>query len=117
MSEESRRAATRPELEGSDHASDGSGGPARSPDRIEADIEATRERLAGTIDQIGVRVAPKNVARRGVESLKAQFVNPDGSVRAERVAPVAGFVALIVTVRVLRSVGRAVRKGRQRFRR
>lgn len=45
--------------------------PNRSPAEIEADIEATRERLAGTVDAIAERVKPANVARRGADSAKA----------------------------------------------
>lgn len=75
----------------------------RDPDQLVADIEATRNRLASTIDQIVDRANPKNVARRGVESVKAKFVAPDGSVRMETVGPVAGglvgFVVLVVVLR------------------
>ena len=37
----------------------------RTPDEIERDIEATRERLATTVDQLATRVKPKNLARAG----------------------------------------------------
>ena len=75
----------------------------RDPDQLVADIEATRNRLASTIDQIVDRANPKNVARRGAENVKAKFVAPDGSVRMETVAPVAGaLVGVIVLVVVLR---------------
>ena len=60
--------------------------PERTPAEIEADIERTRARLAGTVDAIADRVKPANVARRGVESAKAQVVDGDGNLRTERVA-------------------------------
>lgn len=62
---------------------------ARTPAEIEADIERTRERLAGTVDAIAERVKPANVARRGAESAKAQVVDESGSLRASRVAVLA----------------------------
>ncbi len=113
MSDQGRPTTTRRDLEvGGKTGEDGSGAPARSPDRIVADIEETRRRLAGTIDAIGVRVAPKDVARRTVDSVKGKvagslrtnFINPDGSVRTERVAPIAGFVGVILLVRAIRAV-------------
>lgn len=75
----------------------------RDPDDIVADIEATRDHLAGTVDAIVDRVNPKNVARRTLDSVKSHFVDDSGSVRAEKVAPVVGavvgVVALVVALR------------------
>ena len=67
--------------------------PARTPAEIEAEIEATRARLAGTVDAIADRVKPANVARRGAESAKAQVVDERGNLRAARVAVLAAAVA------------------------
>jgi hypothetical protein len=64
----------------------------RSPAEIEADIERTRARLAGTVDAIAERVKPANVARRGAESAKAQVVDSDGNLRTQRVAVLAAAV-------------------------
>jgi hypothetical protein len=74
----------------------------KSPAELEADIESTRERLAGTIDAIADRVAPANVARRAVDRLRAQFVEPDGALRTQRVAIVAAGVVLLVGLAVWR---------------
>ena len=41
--------------------------------KLENDIVTTRDRLAQTIDELSVRAAPKNVAARQKESLKASF--------------------------------------------
>lgn len=75
----------------------------REPDELVGEIEATRERLAGTIDQIVDRTSPKNVVKRAVGNVKAQFVDQNGSPRTERIAAVAGAVvgaaALIVAIR------------------
>ena len=72
----------------------------RSPAEIEADIERTRARLAGTVDEIAERVKPANVARRGAESAKAQVVDAQGNLRTKRVAvlavAVAGAVGLVL---------------------
>ena len=72
-------------------------------DSLESEIEATRERLAGTIDQLVYRASPKTIARREVASLKAVYVGPDGSPRTDNIlktaGAVVGFVALMVALR------------------
>jgi hypothetical protein len=79
--------------------------PSRKPAEIEAEIERTRQRLAVTVDAIADRVKPANVARRTLESAKAQFVEPDGSLRTTRVA--------VLTVGLLAVAGLSVwRRGR-----
>lgn len=74
-----------------------------SPDEIVAEIEETRERLAQTVDTLIERTNPKNVARRNLESVKAQFVDPNGSPRFETIIPVVGgivgFAGLILVIR------------------
>ncbi len=77
------------------------GAPASTPAEIEAEIEATRARLAGTVDAIADRVKPANVARRGAESTKAQFVD-GGGLRVDRVAMAAAAVAGLVGVMLWR---------------
>ncbi len=54
----------------------------RTPAEIEADIEVTRERLAGTVNAIAERVKPANVARRGADSAKAAAQNGAESAKA-----------------------------------
>ncbi|HEX6517608.1 MAG TPA: DUF3618 domain-containing protein [Nocardioidaceae bacterium] len=79
----------------------------RAPETIERDMEATRERLAGTIDQLVYRASPKTIARREVATLKGHFVDAQGRVRTENVVKVAGvvlgFVAVVVVVRKVTS--------------
>ena len=65
----------------------------RSPAEIEADIERTRARLAGTVDAIADRVKPANVARRGAESARSQFVDGQGKPRVRRVLALSAAVA------------------------
>src|SRR4051794_26343367 len=79
-----------------------SNGKARTPAEIEAEIEATRARLAGTVDAIGDRVRPANVARRCLASARAQLVEPDGRLRTARVAALAAAAAGVVAVLVWR---------------
>ena len=74
----------------------------RSAAELEADIEQTRLRLAGTVDAIAERVKPANVARRGAESAKSQVVDERGQVRTERVAAIAAAAAGVVGLMVWR---------------
>jgi len=69
-------------------------------------MEATRERLAGTIDQLVHRASPKTIARREITSIKGYFVDlQTGQPRTTNILKVAGGVvgvaALFATVRAL----------------
>ncbi len=77
----------------------------RAPDTIVDEIEATRDRLAITIDQLVYRASPKTIMRREVASVKAFFVDPQGSPRTGNIAKVAGVVvSTVALVVVLRKV-------------
>lgn len=87
----------------------------RSPDEIEADIERTRERLAGTVNEIADRVKPGNVVRRktegvrqlashGIDVARAQVVDKSGDVRTERVAALGAAAVAAVGLWVWRRV-------------
>jgi hypothetical protein len=75
----------------------------RAPESIENDIEATRERLAATIDQLAYRASPKTIVRREIASLKAHFVDGYGNPRTDNILKVAGavvgFAVFVVVVR------------------
>jgi hypothetical protein len=75
----------------------------RGPDSIENELEATRERLAGTIDQLVYRASPKTIVKREIASVKAYFVDADGNPRTDNILKVAGgvvgFVAFVVVIR------------------
>lgn len=77
----------------------------REPATIENEIEATRDRLADTIDQLAFRANPKNIAKREVDSLKAHFVDARGNPRTDNIVKVAsgvaGFVAVLVVIRMV----------------
>lgn len=79
----------------------------QSLDSLEREIEATRERLADTIDQLVYRASPKTIARREVNAVKAYYVAPDGSPRTDNILKTAGVVAGVVVVFVaLRTIVR-----------
>jgi Protein of unknown function (DUF3618) len=71
---------------------------------LEAEMEATRERLAGTIDQLVHRASPKTIARREINSIKGYFVDlQTGQPRTTNILKVAGGVlGLAVLVAVVR---------------
>ncbi|QQS00187.1 MAG: DUF3618 domain-containing protein [Austwickia sp.] len=81
---------------------------ARSPRQIEADIEATRTRLANTIDELAYRSKPAVIANRqkdaAVVKLQDTFMTPNGDVRIDRVAAVVVVVAALVGLGIYRRV-------------
>jgi Protein of unknown function (DUF3618) len=54
----------------------------QTPAEIEADIVATRNRLAGTLDLIADRVSPKNVAERQKQKVRARVAEVRGQALA-----------------------------------
>jgi hypothetical protein len=75
---------------------------------LEAEMEATRERLAGTIDQLVHRTSPKTIARRELTSIRGYFVDlRTGRPRTTNILKVAGGVlGTVALVAVLRRVTR-----------
>ena len=73
---------------------------------LEAELDATRERLAGTIDQLVYRTSPKTIVRREITSIKGYFVDlRTGQPRTTNILKVAGgVVGVVVLVGVLRKV-------------
>jgi anti-sigma factor RsiW len=63
---------------------------ARTTEQIEADIAATRARLASTVDELVDRAHPKNVAKRQVEQARAQVFDERGQLRTQKLVAVAG---------------------------
>jgi hypothetical protein len=67
--------------------------PQKSVQEIEAEIAAARQRLAGTVDELHTRAAPKEIARRQAESVKAKLADAtyteSGDLRTERIAALA----------------------------
>ncbi|HET8987030.1 MAG TPA: DUF3618 domain-containing protein [Humibacillus sp.] len=75
--------------------------------RLEQDIQATRARLEGTINELAYRAQPQVIAQRQVQGLRlrldAATHTDDGELRIERIAAVvAAAVAVVVVVGFLR---------------
>ncbi|TQK70066.1 MULTISPECIES: DUF3618 domain-containing protein [unclassified Nocardioides] len=75
-----------------------------TPSDIEREIEETRERLAGTIDQLLYRSHPKTIVSREVAQVKAYYVDTaTGEPRTDNilktVGGVVGVIALFVVLR------------------
>jgi hypothetical protein len=79
----------------------------RSPAQIEADLDATRTRLTGTLDELQERLSPRTLVRQAGRGIKAGFVDPGiGRARPGPVALAAGAaaagVSLLAGARALR---------------
>jgi hypothetical protein len=74
--------------------------PGKSVGQIEAEIEAARARLAGTVDELHARTAPKEIARRQAAAAKVWFTEAtrtsSGELRTERVAALAAAAVALV---------------------
>ena len=75
---------------------DGHAPDTRSPAQIEADIAATRDRLAGTLDELSERLSPRGVLRQANSSVRGAFLMEDGSLRKDRAALAAGALAAVL---------------------
>jgi hypothetical protein len=73
---------------------------------LEREIEATRQRLADTIDQLAHRAHPKTIVGREVTTVKSHFVDLEtGQPRTDNILKVAGgVVGVIVLFVVVRKV-------------
>ncbi|MCZ4522218.1 DUF3618 domain-containing protein [Rhodococcus ruber] len=49
---------------------------AKDTDRIEREIEAARNQLASTLDELSVRASPKNIVANTKQSVVAKFNEP-----------------------------------------
>ena len=79
----------------------------RTPDEISAEIAQTRNRLAGTIDQLVYRAKPQTIVQRQIATTKASFYDERGSLRTDKVAIVVGAVvgAVAVVIAIRKIVG------------
>ena len=75
--------------------------PPRSMDEIEAELDATRQRLAGRIDELEEYVQPKNVALRQLDKVRGVFVDEYGGIKPDRVLMAAGIVIAVVGIGAL----------------
>jgi hypothetical protein len=90
------------------HATVANGKADGGPSALEREIEETRERLAGTIDELLYRSSPRTIVSREVSQVKAFFVDPgSGEPRTENILKVAaGVVGTIVVLALIRKVSR-----------
>ena len=71
--------------------------PHKSVAEIKADLDARRQSLAATVDELSYRVQPSTIAHRTTASAIAFFKEPQtGQIRWGRVAIVAGGAALLL---------------------
>jgi hypothetical protein len=81
----------------------------RSPEQIQLEIDAARESLAATLDELAFRTSPKRLSDQAKEKAQAFLQSPPG------IAAVSG-VGLLVTFVATRKVVRGVRNARNRKR-
>jgi len=78
----------------------------KSVQEIEAEIAAARDRLAGTVDELHTRTAPKEIARRQAESAKVKFTEAtrteSGDLRTERIAALAAAAVALIGLGAIR---------------
>ncbi len=74
----------------------------RSEKDIEADLSATRDRLARTVDQLTFRASPAELKRRQLDKLKAKgneiAFDAEGQPRLDRLAGALGGVSGVALV-------------------
>ncbi len=69
------------------------------PSDIEREIEESRERLAGTIDQLLYRSSPKTIISREIAQMKAHYVDAEtGEPRTDNILKTAGAVVGVIAV-------------------
>lgn len=71
----------------------------RSLADIESDMDATRNRLAATLEELKVATKPANIVHRQVERVRAFYVDDYGAVRIDHVAGTVGVVVGLIVVR------------------
>lgn len=89
---------------------------ARTKAEIQAEIAAARDRLAGNVTDLFMEVHPKAIVHNTVtdarllvadraNAVRAEFVEPDGSLRTQRLALLGAAVAGSLTfVAIVRSI-------------
>ena len=70
----------------------------RTPEELEADVEAQREQLAGTVDELAAKLDVKSHAQEKVAALKDSATTDDGTPRPEVLAAVGSLVAMAVVL-------------------
>ena len=71
----------------------------RAVGEIQQDIESTRARLVGNLEQLKQETSPQALKEKASTKAKSVVMKPDGSVRVERVAAIAGVVVGLLLLR------------------
>jgi hypothetical protein len=79
--------------------STGANGPGRSPEQIQAEIDAAQKRLADQVDVLSERLAPQALAEEAIDGVKKVFIDPDGSPKRKPIAIAVGTVASLLLLR------------------
>lgn len=80
-------------------------GAERSADQIAADIADTRNRLAGTIDELVYRSKPQTIVARQVAATKASFYDDQGSLDTAKLAKIVGIgLGVLATIVAIRKI-------------
>jgi uncharacterized protein involved in exopolysaccharide biosynthesis len=78
----------------------------KSVEQIESEIAAARDRLAGTVDELHARSAPREIARRQVASARTKFTEAtrteSGELRTERIAALAAAAVALIGLGAVR---------------
>ena len=75
----------------------------RTPEQIQQEIDAARESLAATLDDLAYRTSPARLKAQGKEKAQAFLQSPPGMA-------VMGVIGLTATFVVTRKIVRAVRR-------
>jgi hypothetical protein len=79
---------------------------ATSPSALEADIEAARLHLAGTVDELAARATPRAILDRQLKAAKARVVaattTPEGDLRMDRIVAISLAAVALVGIVALR---------------
>jgi hypothetical protein len=78
---------------------DAADAPDQTPEQIASEIEATRARLARSVDDLADEANPVVLAQRAIDGVRDFFVDPVTGVRTDRVAKAAGAVAALLVFR------------------
>ncbi|MBC9957102.1 DUF3618 domain-containing protein [Yimella sp. cx-51] len=79
----------------------------KSAKEIEAELQASRQRLAGTIDELAFRAQPREIAKRQVETVKLKASEatrtPEGDVAGDKLGiAVGGLGAVLLALGLIR---------------
>ncbi len=75
--------------------------PTRTPEEIQADIDASQKRLADQVDSLSERLAPQALAEEAIGTVKSVFVEADGTPKRKPIAIAVGTVASLLLLRKL----------------